>query len=147
MKPDNGDSRETVREEITLDAIVKNLPDVMKFLEDRMDSLGCPMKLKMQISVAVEEVFANIASYAYAPKRGNVTISVERVAHPKEVVITFVDQGRPYNPLLKKDPDITLSAEEREIGGLGIFLVKKYMDEVSYEYKDGCNVLTIKKAL
>lgn len=101
----------------------------------------------MQIDVAVEELFVNIAQYAYAPGIGVATIRLEIQEDPFVVVITFIDNGIPYNPLAKEDPDITLSAEERPIGGLGIYMVKKSMDEVSYEYKDGQNILRIKKQL
>ena len=101
----------------------------------------------MQIDVAIDELFANIANYAYTPDVGPATVRVEVEEDPLTVVITFIDKGIPYDPLAKEDPDITLSAEEREIGGLGIFMVKQTMDEISYEYKDGQNILTIKKNL
>ena len=99
----------------------------------------------MQIALAVEEIFVNIANYAYNPGKGNATVRVEVEKDPLTVTITFIDGGVPYDPLKKDDPDVTLSAEERSIGGLGVFLVKKTMDDVSYEYKDGKNILSIKK--
>ena len=105
------------------------------------------MKVLMQISLAVEEIFVNIANYAYAAEGGNATIRAGIEKDTNMAVITFVDRGRPYDPTAKADPDITLSAEERAIGGLGIFMVKKTMDEVSYSYTNGCNVLTMKKKL
>ena len=107
----------------------------------------CPLKAQMQVDVAVEEIFVNVASYAYAPGVGNVTIRVEIPDNPRTVVITFIDNGVPYDPLAKADPDVTLSAEERGIGGLGIFMVKKSMDDMVYEYKNGQNILSIKKAI
>ncbi len=101
----------------------------------------------MQIELAVEEIFVNIANYAYAPEIGRATVRVSVSDDPLTVTITFIDRGVPYDPLKRSDPDVTLSAEEREIGGLGIFMTKKVMDEVAYEYKDGQNVLTLKKRL
>ena len=99
----------------------------------------------MQIEVAAEEIFINIASYAYAPDKGRATVRVEVSPDPVTVTITFIDQGMPYDPLAKEDPDVTLKAEDRPVGGLGIFMVKKTMDDVTYEYKDGKNILRIKK--
>ena len=89
----------------------------------------------------------NIAHYAYAPGTGSATIHFEARTDPKRAVITFTDSGIPYDPLSRPDPDVTLSAEERQIGGLGIFMVKKSMDDIWYEYRDGHNVLTIVKNL
>ena len=105
------------------------------------------MKIQMQIDIAVEEIFVNIANYAYAPEIGTATVRVEVMGDPPSVDITFIDKGIPYDPLAKADPDVTLSAEERQIGGLGIFMVKKSMDDVKYAYLDGHNILTIKKGL
>ena len=101
----------------------------------------------MQISLAAEEVFVNIAHYAYAPDKGRAVVRVEVSGDPVSVTITFMDHGMPYDPLGNEDPDLTLSAEERQIGGLGVFLVKKTMDDVNYEYKNGQNILTLKKNL
>ena len=101
------------------------------------------MKVQMQIDIAVEEIFTNIARYAYAPGEGSAVIGV--LAEPGRAEITFSDTGMPYNPLLREDPDVTLAAEEREIGGLGIFMVKKTMDEMRYEYSTGQNLLTLVK--
>ena len=133
--------------ELTIEALVENITEVTEFIDRRLEELDCPMKAQMQIDVAVDELFGNIAQYAYKQGTGTITVRVEVVENPLSVVITFIDQGIPYDPLQKEDPDITLSAEEREIGGLGIFIVKKTMDEVLYEYKDGQNVLKIKKNL
>ena len=101
----------------------------------------------MKIELAVEEIFVNIASYAYAPDTGDVRIRMEFFEEPRAVGITFIDSGIPYNPLAKEDPAVQLSADERQVGGLGIFLTKKSMDEMSYEYKNGQNVLSMKKQL
>ena len=105
------------------------------------------MKTQMQIDVAVEEIFVNIASYAYAPLTGIAKIRVEITEDPATAVITFIDRGIPYDPLAKKDPDIHASVDDRSIGGLGIFMTKKMMDEVKYEYRDGENILILKKKL
>ena len=133
--------------ELTLPAIVENLDTVMGFVEERLEEYGCPMKTMMQVSLAVEEIYVNIAHYAYNPEVGPATILVEVHEEPLEVLITFVDKGKPYDPLAAKDPDTTLSLEERVEGGLGIFLVKQTMDDVHYEYKDGRNILRIIKRL
>ncbi|MBR4720226.1 MAG: ATP-binding protein [Clostridia bacterium] len=131
--------------ELTIDATVENINKVTEFINEQLETCGCPIKAQMQIDVAIDELFSNIAHYAYNPDVGPATVRVEARENPLSVIITFIDNGKPYDPLKKTDPDITLSAEDREIGGLGIFLVKKTMDDVSYEYKDGQNILTIKK--
>lgn len=133
--------------ELDIEASTDNLQQVMDFVGSRLEAAGCPMKSKMQLDLAVEEIFVNIANYAYAPEKGTATVRVEVTGDPVAVTITFIDRGIPYDPLKKTDPDITLSAEERGIGGLGIFLTKKVMDDISYEYKNGQNVLTLKKKL
>ena len=133
--------------ELTIAAKVENIPAVTAFVDQRLEALDCPVKAQMQIDIAIDELFGNIAHYAYRPGVGPATVRVEVVQNPLSVVITFIDQGVPYDPLAKADPDVTLSAEEREIGGLGIYMVKKTMDAISYEYKDGKNILTLKKRL
>ncbi len=133
--------------ELTLEARVDSLPQVLAFVDEYLESLDCSMKVQMQIDVAVEEIYVNVASYAYAPKTGSVTITLETEDTPRSVTITFTDSGVPYDPLAKEDPDVTLSAEERKIGGLGIYMVKKSMDKMSYEYKNNQNVLKLTKNL
>lgn len=133
--------------EITVAADIDNLARVQGFVEGELAVRGCPRKAVMQISVAVEEIYVNIAHYAYHPAAGEVTVRCAVDGGPLQVTIQFLDSGKPFDPLKKPDADITLSAEEREIGGLGILMVKKSMDEVQYEYKDGCNILTLKKQL
>lgn len=130
--------------EITLSAKISNLNKVLDFINTELKEYNCSMKTRMQAAVAAEEIFVNIANYAYGSETGLASVKCE----VNEVVtIEFTDSGTPYNPLKKTDPDITLSAEEREAGGLGIFMVKQCMDSVGYEYKDGKNILTIKKKL
>ena len=130
---------------ITTEASIENVNIVTEFVDEHLESMDCPMKAMMQINIAIDELFSNIAFYAYRPDKGPVTVSVEVVENPAAVIITFIDQGIPYDPLATKDPDTSLSADERNIGGLGIFLVKKSMDDITYEYKDGKNILKIKK--
>ncbi|MBQ9628466.1 MAG: ATP-binding protein, partial [Synergistaceae bacterium] len=133
--------------ELTLDADVKNLDEVLAFVDEQLEVHDCSPKIQMQIDVAVEELFVNIAHYAYNSETGPATVRIELQENPISVVITFIDNGVPYDPLAKPDPDVTLSAEEREIGGLGIYMVKKSMDNIEYEYKDGKNILKIQKNL
>lgn len=130
---------------ITVDATVANLETVNEFIDGFLEENDCPMKVQMQIDLSVEEIYVNIANYAYGDGTGKAEISIEN--NDGEITIAFKDSGVPYNPLEKDDPDISLSADEREIGGLGIFLTKKNMDCVSYEYTDGHNILTMKKHL
>lgn len=132
---------------LDISAEVKNLDEVLAFVDEQLEEYGCSPKIQMQIDIAVEEIFVNIANYAYNPEVGPAEIRVETQEAPLSVAITFTDGGVPYDPLKKPDPDVTLPAEERQIGGLGIYMVKKSMDAISYEYKDGKNILTIKKKL
>ena len=133
--------------ELTIAATVENIESVTDFVNEQLEALDCPMKAQMQIDIAIDEIFSNIAHYAYNPEIGQATVRVEVLENPLAVTITFIDNGVPYDPLAKADPDTTLSAEERDIGGLGIYMVKKSMDDITYEYKDGQNILTIKKKI
>ena len=137
--------KERFMKEMTLEATVNNIPMVTEFVNTELEALDCPVKAQMQIDVAIDELFGNIAQYAYDPLTGPATVRVEVDDDPMAVIITFIDNGKPFDPLKGKDPDTTLSAEERQIGGLGVFLVKKTMDEITYEYKDGQNILKIRK--
>lgn len=131
--------------EITLPAKVSNIAAVTDFVVSYLEEISCPPKQQIQIDVAIDEIFGNIANYAYGESEGNATVKVN-CNKESSVEITFVDSGVPYNPLEKTDPDVTLSAEDREIGGLGIFIVKKTMDDMTYKYEDGKNILTITKS-
>lgn len=129
--------------ELVVDAKTENLDQVLDFVNLELEAADCPMKTQVQLDITVEEIFVNIAHYAY---QNGVGKAVVRIRIQEEAVeIIFMDQGVPYNPLEKEDPDITLSAEDRQIGGLGIYMVKKSVDAVSYEYKDGQNILRIQK--
>lgn len=130
---------------LNIEASTDKLQEVMQFVEAYIEEYDCPIKAMSHIDIAVEEVFVNIASYAYPSGGGEAIVCIERTDDPAGFVITFTDRGTPYDPLAKEDPDITLSASEREIGGLGIFMTKKLMDDVAYEYSDGCNILKLIK--
>ena len=133
--------------ELNIPAQAERLPEVLSFLEWHLEESACPMKTQMQIMVAAEEIFVNIASYAYPSGTGMAAIRLEISGEPTAAVITFQDSGCPFDPLAKADPDVSLPAEERSIGGLGIFMTKKLMDDVRYEHRNGKNILTIKKNL
>lgn len=132
---------------IKLEAAVKNIEVITDLVNEELEKLNCSPKASTQISIAIDELFGNIARYAYTPDIGNAEVRFEVEEDPLAVIITFIDNGRPFNPLEQAPPDTTASAEERKIGGLGIYLVKKTMDMVEYEYKDGQNILKIKKNL
>ncbi len=133
------------KKEITVEADIEKIPEVTEFVNRELEKRDCPPKAQMQIDIAIDELCGNIARYAYTPKKGMLTVGVSFEEDPLAAVITFTDCGVPYDPLAKADPDVTLSAEDREIGGLGIFMVKKSMDDMKYSYTDGRNILTIKK--
>ena len=133
--------------ELTIEATTDNIPAVTDFVNEQLEELGCSMKVQVQIDIAIDELFGNIAHYAYSSETGRATVRVELIEAPLSVVITFIDNGVPYDPLKKEDPDTSLSAENRQIGGLGIYMVKKSMDAVSYEYRNGQNILTVTKKL
>ena len=133
--------------EITVDATIENMDTVTAFVDDFLDQIACPMKSRIQINIVIDEIFGNICHYAYKDSIGAVTVRVESGNTPKAVFLTFTDNGIPYNPLDTEDPDITLSSEERKIGGLGIYLVKKNMDEMKYEYVNQQNRLWMEKRL
>ncbi|MBQ1878242.1 MAG: SpoIIE family protein phosphatase, partial [Erysipelotrichaceae bacterium] len=133
--------------ELTVEAIIDNVPAVTRFVDEKLEALDCPLRAQTQIDVAIDELFSNIAKYAYHPDTGPATVRVEVEKDPMAVIITFIDNGIPYDPLSAEVPDVTLNAEQRQIGGLGIYLVRKTMDEITYEYKDGQNILRIKKEI
>ena len=133
--------------ELDIPAQRENLSEVLKFIDVELEQLGCSMRLQTAIDVAVEEIFVNISSYAYDPEVGQATIRVDVSEDPLTIEIGFIDSGTPYDPLAKPDPNMKIPIRERKKGGLGIYMVKKSMDDISYEYKDGKNILTIKKMI
>ena len=142
-----GNMNSQYNKELHIDASVDKLPEVLAFSDENLEQLECPMKKQMQIDVAVEELFVNISQYAYTSGKGRASLQLSFDEETRTLSITFIDDGVPYNPLEKEDPDTTLSAEQRQIGGLGIFMVKKSVDDMIYERKNGQNILTILKKL
>lgn len=134
-----------VMKELKVSATVNELERVQAFIEEELEAAEFSMNQIMQIELAVEEIFCNIANYAYNPKEGEAVIRCNIEEKEDRVRIEFIDSGMPYNPLEREDPDITLTAEDRDIGGLGIFLTKKLMDTVEYYYESGKNVLVVMK--
>lgn len=130
-----------------LTAELSRVDEVTDFINAELEAHDVPMKAIMQIDIAVEEIFVNIAHYAYHPEVGTAAVTVAVLNDPACVEIRLTDRGRPYDPLQREDPDVTLDVEDREIGGLGVYMVKKSMDEVTYAYEDGQNILTIRKLL
>lgn len=133
--------------EITVPANLDSIAVVTEYINAELEAAGCSEHERIQIDVAIDEVLGNIAKYAYGQEEGTATVRVDISGDPSVVSITFIDQGTPYNPLENKAPDTTLKAKERRIGGLGIFMTKRIMSEVSYEYKDESNQLTIRKVI
>ena len=136
-----------IGKELKLEANLNNIPRVMAFVDKELEALKCPLKIRMKIDLAIDELIANVANYAYASGKGEVTVRFAFDETDRMVSITFIDEGVPYDPLKKRDPDVTLSAAERQIGGLGIFLVKKTMDSMEYKRENDCNILTIYKKI
>ena len=128
---------------ITVPAQVERWDDVHEFVAAAMQEAGIAPKLQNSIFVAAEEIYVNIASYAYPAQGGEVTISLS--SGPGKFALEFRDSGTPYNPLEKDDPDTSVPAAEREIGGLGVFMVKKMMDKVTYRFEDNMNILAMEK--
>ena len=131
----------------TFPAKTDSLPDVLGFVEEQLESYECSMKNQVALCVAIEEVFVNVASYAYGEGSGDATLEMGYDVESRDVTFRLIDQGIAFDPLKKPDPDITLSIEDRQIGGLGIFIVKKTMDTVTYDYTDGKNILTMIKKI
>ncbi len=133
--------------EITITAVVENLSSVLEIVDQELEAAGASMKVQMQVDVAIEELFVNVSRYAYAPETGEVRIQIGFDKQTSALMVTFIDSGVPFDPVAKLDPDITLSAQEREIGGLGIFMAKKNMDSMEYRREDGKNILTVTKRI
>ena len=131
----------------TYEAKTEALSDILGFVDEMLEKYECPMKIQTAVCVAIEEVFVNVARYAYKGGEGDVILGIGFDAESRTVTFKMIDKGVPFDPLKKPDPDITLSAEEREIGGLGIFITKKTMDSVEYTYNNGENILTMIKKI
>ena len=145
---DGQEDREQTGTELTLEASIENNERFTDFINAELEAMECPPKTRMQIDTAVDEVLANVAAYAYGDGTGPVSVQISGEEDPKTVLLRFTDSGKPFNPLEKEIPDtISMSADDRPIGGLGIYLVRKLMDDVIYEYRDGKNILVLKKQI
>ena len=131
----------------TFPAKTEALSDVLGFVEQMLDSFECPIKIQVALCVAIEEVFVNVAHYAYGEGEGNMSLGIDFDEERRAITFRMTDKGVPFDPLKKPDPDISLSADEREIGGLGIFITKKTMDSLTYTYENNENILTMIKKI
>lgn len=131
--------------ELIVPADVKQLENVLEFIDGQLEGIECPPRILNNIHIAAEEIFVNISNYAYKPEDGDAIIRCIVEDTPRAIIIQFVDNGKAFDPLAKDDPDVTLPIEEREIGGLGVYMVKKSMDSMEYQYSNGRNILTIRK--
>ena len=145
---DRQEETEQDGKELTLEAKIDNNERFTDFVNAELEAMDCPMKARVQIDTAMDEILANVASYAYGDGTGPVSLRITLEDEPRTVILRFTDSGVPFNPLEKEVPDsISLSADDRPIGGLGIYLVRKLMDDVAYEYRDGKNILLLKKRI
>lgn len=131
--------------ELTLQATIENITQATEFVNAQLEAAGCETRTQRQIDIAIDELFSNIARYAYAPQTGTATVRVDIHQDLRTAEISFIDAGTPYNPLTQEDPVSGLTCKERKAGGFGIYIVKKSMDDIRYEYADGTNVTTIVK--
>ena len=131
--------------ELTVIATLENYDRVAEFVEGELEIREVPMAAQAQIVIALDEMYTNVAKYAYADDPGEVTVRLDFSEEITEVKMTIMDCGIPYDPLKRPDPDVSLEAEARQIGGLGIYMVKQMMEEVSYEYRGGMNILRMRK--
>ncbi len=143
-RPEAGDSMRAV---LTVPAEIANVDRVTAFVDERLEELDCPMRVQLQIDVAIDEILANICSYAYGEGTGMVSVSFEPLDGGRAVRMTFEDTGIEFDPLLRPAPDTTLPIEKRGIGGYGIYIVRKTMDDVSYERRGDRNILGVVKRL
>ena len=143
-KSKTGDEHMTER---TFKANTEELSDILGFVDEMLEKYECPMKIQTGICVAIEEIFVNVARYAYKNGEGDAKLGIGFDEQTRTITFRMSDKGVPFNPLKRPDPDITLAAEDREIGGLGIFITKKTMDSVEYVYENGENVLIMTKKI
>lgn len=132
-------------EKIIVPAALNQIAPVTEMINKKMEELNCSLRTRMHIRVAVDEIISNIVHYAYGNRRGTINVEVEAEENPPYLSITFIDQGVPFNPLTARDPELAGSAKQRPVGGLGLYIVKKTMDMVYYEYKNNSNILIIRK--
>ena len=132
---------------LTVPAKIENLQKVMDFLDDQLNSVDYVLKARLQLELSIEEAYVNIVNYAYGSEEGEIIICCNVDENPLKVTMQLIDYGKPYNPLKSEYSDISQGTEEKKIGGLGIFLIKHNVDDISYKYLDGKNILTIQKKL
>ena len=132
---------------LTVASKLENIVPLTDFVNERLEEMGCSRRTRMQIDIALDEIFSNICNYAYGEDVGHATVYVDELPEENSVRIEIEDGGAPFDPLAHEDPDISLGLHERGVGGLGILMVKKTMDDVRYEYRDGRNILTVIKSL
>ena len=130
---------------LTVPASMQQMGHVVDFVENSLVKYGCGQEPLRKLLMTVDEIFSNIVRYAYGEAGGEAEIAVE--VRDQTALMRFTDGGVPYNPLDMEDPDVTLSSEDRQVGGLGIYMVKQSMDSVDYEYRDGKNILTVRKSI
>ena len=134
-------------DEITVEAATKNISKITNYVDEALERLGCPPKAKAQIDICIDEIFSNIARYAYGPGTGSATVRLDFDETERLVSLTLIDRGSPFDPRDVPDPDITSPLDERPIGGLGLFMVRKMVDALDYRREDGRNILTIRKRI
>ena len=133
--------------EITVEAVTDSISRVTAFVDEELERIGCPMKANMQLDICIDEIFGNIANYAYGSGSGNATVQLDFDEAERVVTLTFIDSGMAFDPRDAPEPDTTSPLEERPIGGLGLFMVKNMTDSLDYRREGGCNILTIAKRI
>lgn len=136
-----------IKSELILEASLDKLEDAFAFFNQALEEAGIKEDIQFKIQIAVEEIFVNIASYAYPKASGNAKLTFQIEENPKRIIMEFYDKGIPYNPLEKPDPNVNEDVMERTIGGLGIYMVKESMDDMQYKYEDDQNILILVKNL
>ncbi|MBQ8946039.1 MAG: ATP-binding cassette domain-containing protein [Lachnospiraceae bacterium] len=146
-KTTNSDERESSMQELKLEASDETMLEVQESVKNFLSNLDCPEDLMTMILIAVEEIYVNIAHYAYGGNTGEAVVQMDLERYPDKLKLVFQDHGIPYNPLEKEDPDVNLPADERPIGGLGIYMAKEIMDKMEYRYENNTNILTVEKLI
>jgi len=133
--------------EITVEAVTDSISKVTDFVDDALDRIGCPPKANAQIDICIDEIFGNIARYAYGAEKGSATVRLDFDEEERLLSLTFVDSGTPFNPCDVPEPDTTSPLAERPIGGLGLFMVRKMVDSMEYQRQEPFNILTLRKRI
>ena len=133
--------------EITVAATTSSISEVTVFVDEELERLDCPSKANMQLDICIDEIFGNIAHYAYGSGSGDATVRLDFDETERLLSLTFIDSGSPFDPTDTPEPDTTSPLEERPIGGLGLFMVRKMVDAMEYRREDEQNILTIRKRI